>query len=96
VVKVLTGVDGTSDINGLVLYPNPNNGKFILSGRLNTTEIVKLEVINAVGKTVFEGDTETQNGILYHEIALPCAPAGLYMLRVKADEGLAVFKVQVR
>jgi len=96
VVKVLTGVAGMSDINGLVLYPNPNNGKFILSGRLNTTEIVKLEVINAVGKTVFEGNTETQNGILHHEIALPCAPAGLYMLRVKADEGLAVFKVQVR
>lgn len=95
-VKVLTGVAGLDDINGLSLYPNPNNGKFVLKGRLNTGEIAKLEVINTVGKVVFEDTAITESGNIYHEIALPCVPPGIYMLRIKASEQLAVFKVEVR
>lgn len=53
-VKVLTGIAGLNGINGLVLYPNPNNVKFVLKGRLNTGEIANLEVISAVGRVILE------------------------------------------
>lgn len=85
VVKVLTGLAGISEVSGLMLYPNPNNGKFVLKGEALTGEVFKLEIINAMGQMVYKDGITMYNGKLYKEIDMPVVPAGLYMLRLSGD-----------
>ncbi|MBZ0098540.1 MAG: T9SS type A sorting domain-containing protein [Taibaiella sp.] len=102
VVKVLTGVAGMDDISGLVLYPNPNNGKFVLKGeaplRLSPTgrEVLSLEVMNAMGQVVYKQEIIVDNGKLYKEIDMPVVPAGLYMLRLSGSEATSATRFSVR
>ncbi|MBW7912112.1 MAG: T9SS type A sorting domain-containing protein [Taibaiella sp.] len=85
VVKVLTGVAGMNNLNGLVLYPNPNNGKFVLKGEALTSYVLKIEIINAMGQVVYRDEIKVNDGKLYKEIDMPVVPAGLYMLRLSGD-----------
>jgi hypothetical protein len=96
VVKVLTGVAGMSDINGLVLYPNPNNGKFVLKGEALTGEVLKLEIINAMGQVVYKDGITVDNGKLYKEITLSETPTGIYMLRLSGDETISIIRFSVK
>jgi len=77
----------------LTLFPNPNNGSFILSGRLNNVmdKEVSLEVIDMLGRTVYTGKTVPQNGTVRAEIKLDNEAQGTYMLRVYTDAGNQTF-----
>ncbi len=96
VVKVLTGVAGLSEVSGLMLYPNPNNGKFVLKGEALTADVLKIEITNAMGQVVHKDDVITENGKLYKEINLQQVSAGLYMLRLSGGDTNCVTRFSVR
>ncbi len=96
VVKVLTGVAGLNEINGLVLYPNPNNGKFVLKGEALTAGVLKIEIINAMGQVVYRDEAITDNGSLYKEIDMQQVPMGIYMLRLSGSEAEGKIMFSVR
>jgi hypothetical protein len=101
-VKVLTGVTGIDDISGLVLHPNPNNGKFVLEGetplRLSPKgrEVLNLEVINAMGQVVHRQEIYIDNVKLYQEINMQQVPVGLYMLRLSGGGAIYTSRFSVR
>ena len=84
-VKVLTGVGDLTSKHDLALYPNPNNGSFILSGKLNTDKPVQLDIINALGQVVHRETITVQTGKLHKEIKLSNAANGIYLLRLNID-----------
>lgn len=86
-VNVLSTVDGVSGIGNLVLYPNPNNGRFVLKGNLNTNEELSVEVINTVGQVLYKDIIELQSEVLYKEIVTGYIPAGIYLLRLHNSLG---------
>lgn len=81
-----TGLDNAYlTFDELKLYPNPNNGQFIVAGEYtaNGTQTAKIAVINTVGQVIYNEEIATHSGKLYHEINLQgkCA-AGVYMMRI--------------
>jgi polyhydroxybutyrate depolymerase len=71
--------------NKVLVYPNPNNGKFkieIPSG----TEALELELINAVGQTVYIGESLEINTVL---------ASGLYHLHLKTEHEVMTSKVLI-
>jgi len=86
-IRVLTSVNGIGEINGLALYPNPNNGKFILKGTSLPNEPFSLTVFNIMGQTVMHNVVKVESGELYTEFNLADKPAGTYLLRITGNKG---------
>ena len=86
-------VGSMSQGNDLSLFPNPNNGSFTLSGRINvgTDNEVNLEVTDMLGRTVYTGKTMPSNGSIKADIKLNNEAAGSYLLRVQTETGSQAF-----
>jgi hypothetical protein len=95
-VKVLTGVGDVNQHSKLSLYPNPNNGKFILKGKINSDEGVKIEVFNALGQIMYRTEVETADGELHTEISMHETAAGVYMLKLYTDDGIELIRFRVQ
>lgn len=96
VVKVLTGVAGLNNKSGLILYPNPNNGKFVLKGEALTSDVLKIEIINAMGQVVYRGKMEAGNGRLHKEINLSDVSPGIYLLKLQGQESTSMLRFTVQ
>lgn len=74
----------------MALYPNPNNGKFIVSGSFPFAADNTVEITNALGKVVFRqhltGNTTTFN---LTGIVTP----GIYFARITAGASVSTFKL---
>lgn len=79
-----TGIDGLAHVGGqLVLHPNPNNGKFYLKGDIAGNNSTELEIINAVGQTMFKKKVTAKAGLINESIDLAGNLAGgVYTLRL--------------
>lgn len=94
-VRVLTSVENTSDMSGLVLYPNPNNGKFVLKGNVLVNSEFKIEIINALGQVVYKDEIQTGNGLLNKEIALNHVANGIYLLKLNSDNHSTTLRFRI-
>ncbi len=77
-------LDNGSDIS---LYPNPNNGSFIIKGSIRNTasDKVSVEILNMIGQVIYSNIVSLQNGTIDSRINLNNDIAnGLYLLRLKA------------
>ena len=95
-IKVLTGVGDVNQQHNLSLYPNPNNGRFILKGIIDNHEKVKIEVFNALGQIVYRTEVEATNGELNTEIAMHETAAGTYMVKVFTGHEVVTLRLQIR
>lgn len=79
--------------NELGLFPNPNNGSFVLSGKTGSTadEDITLEVTDMLGRTVYTGTATVQQGALRAEIKLAEEASGSYLLHVQTATGSETF-----
>ncbi len=93
-VRVLTSVGGMNEINGLTLYPNPNNGKFVLKGNVADNAEYNVEIINAVGQVVYKSKVKTNNRLLNKQIELHVAN-GIYLLKLNSDNQSTVLRFRI-
>jgi len=83
----------TTDI---YLYPNPNNGNFIVNGTFtNMVNTVAVDIINVTGEVIYSNTTALQNGKLLQKINLNAKP-GTYILRVTEAESTETRAFTVR
>ncbi|GAG20925.1 unnamed protein product, partial [marine sediment metagenome] len=70
------------------LYPNPNNGMFVIeSGTFEMKDVV-LEVFNEKGQLIWNREIKDDIGTLRESVDLNNAPDGLYLLRVRSKSGM--------
>ena len=73
------------------LFPNPTNGNFTLVQKGETTfGNVKIEVFNMSGSRVMTGQMV---GEKRHEFASSALPAGIYFVKVVADDYVETIKL---
>lgn len=86
---------GQPDWNGFMVYPNPGNGMFTLSGDPGYSPDVVIEVMNLNGRIImtrkFPG-TKSLN----ERIDLSSSPKGIYFLRIKAGTHLQYQKIIIQ
>ncbi|MFM1875229.1 MAG: hypothetical protein RL266_966, partial [Bacteroidota bacterium] len=71
----------------LIVYPNPNNGRFTITGVASGS----LTVLNALGQTVrTEQLVSTESNVDFSEMK-----AGVYTLRLETEKGTAVRRIQI-
>lgn len=71
----ITGGEGN---NTYTLYPNPNNGSFVIKQSIADNKSVNLKVYNAIGSLVYEGNANFVNGQM--SIKLGQKAQGVYLV----------------
>lgn len=87
-VTVLTGVNNVKGISNLALYPNPNNGSFIIKGTVNSNKAVRLQILNAQGQLVYATKTLSENKELYEQVNVQHLANGVYVLRIDGENNI--------
>jgi len=87
--QIATGVIEIADNSILSIFPNPNNGKFVVSVEAKHSQI---EIYNALGEKVFsKAIVKAKN-----EIDISQMPAGIYFLKIVAQDGSSQVKKIIR
>jgi hypothetical protein len=69
------------------LYPNPNKGVFTISGAVRSNDNkVAIQITDATGKVLSTEEATVINGKLNIEIRMSDYAAGLYMVKLVADQ----------
>ena len=90
VPNIYTGVNSVINNKSIKVYPNPNNGKFIIESS-EISEQLSVEVYNALGQKVFTSSLNPSNrGTSTTTISVPNGEAGVYLYRVFNQEGEAI------
>ncbi len=81
----ITGIEKVRDDLGVSVYPNPSNGNFTLQfSKRITSEMISIDVINALGQTVFS--IEENNPTFMKPIQLNGIAEGIYFIDVKSED----------
>jgi hypothetical protein len=92
VVKIETGL--TEEMaDGLILFPNPSEGKFYFETAYAAGEPIELQVMDLTGRVVYQ--TVTSN-LDKAEIDLSDHPKGMYFIRIKSGEMVVNRKVIIQ
>lgn len=86
VVTVLTGIGEVGSKESINIFPNPNDGHFVIMSTYNGSRQVQYTIHNAVGQVVHRADVTLQHG-KQHRVDISHLPAGTYMLRIHTAEG---------
>lgn len=79
-------------LQSLKVYPNPNNGTFIVQAEFSTLNSVQIELYNSLGQVVYNKNIgETFN--LQTQIYLENLSPGVYHLKLNSDKGYAIMKL---
>lgn len=86
------GIEDVEDEKNLQIFPNPNNGSFIITSEKSLGEgAVLIEVFNAIGMLIYSESVSEYWNKWNKTINLPSKSTGLYFLRLSGDE-LNIFK----
>lgn len=94
---------GVTPINNrssaITIFPNPNTGSFTVSGTLPqfiSVKQVKLEVIDVLGRILYDDIAILQDGELFKRISLGSeVQAGVYSIRIISENTATVLKFTV-
>jgi hypothetical protein len=89
-VKPTAGIQATAAIADIQLYPNPNNGRFSVSGFLGSTfnETVSIVVTDVVGKVIYSSEARVENGKVNSAIEMgENIVNGMYFLKISPERG---------
>lgn len=94
-IKVkLTGVVNTDGTSRLSLFPNPNDGRFVISGILSSN--VQLNIINALGQTVYHKSLIGYGKAIQEDINLSRFTKGMYLLQISSDASVDIIKFTIK
>lgn len=84
--SAFTVVD-VKDILGITLqlYPNPNDGKFTVTGITQTDVPLEITIFNHQGMTMYQGEAKPENSKFKTEIDLRGVASGVYILQLIQD-----------
>jgi RPA family protein len=82
------GVSDIASLNKLSVYPNPVASILNVDLQFKTTETVQLQIVDLMGRTVFELQRESVLSKTYS--LYPQLPSGVYLLKVLVDNKLAI------
>ncbi len=93
--NVIAGIqENQALVNALNIYPNPNNGQFILSVTLPDAGGYTVRITDVAGRVVYS-ELLHNTGLTERNIDLGAAAKGLYLLEIDGSNGRAAKKIAV-
>ncbi len=94
-VNVCTGV-GEENFSKIFVYPNPNNGIFILEIQNVLSNFVTIKVLNTLSSVVYHEENVSVNGSLTRTIDLSKMDKGMYFLVIENYQGSTINRIIIR
>jgi hypothetical protein len=88
------GIAHYANLNSLSVYPNPNNGNFVLNYTTSSNAVVKISVTDILGQEVYAAQ-QNNTGRTVQEINLSNAVSGTYFVHVQGSDINYVQKIMV-
>lgn len=82
-----TGIADQENNVNVKVYPNPNNGNFILSAEHLPIDTYSVEIMNMMGQVVYIKAISNTGSLYYENIQLNDMANGVYTLKVKGASG---------
>ncbi len=92
-VDPCTGVDETSYKDGILIYPNPNNGKFTI--KITNNEIVNINIVNSLNQTVYSKTNVNTAGGFVESIDLNNLSKGIYFIHITGSGSNIIRKILI-
>ncbi len=92
----LTAVSELNAVDEMSIYPNPNQGLFYLDFTTLSTKHLEINVTNVFGQNIFRAEHFVGAGDHHLSVVLNSSTAGIYFLRVTADQQTVNKKFVVR
>jgi ELWxxDGT repeat protein len=90
-----TGVENVSSWGDMNIYPNPNKGDFMLTGKLSGPAHINIAVTDINGKTVYSDELTSATGKVNKLISIKGIAPGVYLVHLTGDNGKRVMKLVV-
>jgi hypothetical protein len=84
----VSGIESLTENSASKIYPNPSNGKFIIT---QTNNITSFEIFNFLGEVVYKATPDKNSNS--SEINLSNAPEGIYFIKLYNGEKSHVIKI---
>jgi PKD repeat protein len=97
--QITITIIGTEEQNWLSyfrLYPNPNEGRFVVDMRGESANEVEFILFNALGQQIRRDVSDFNTGALTQNLDYGQLPAGVYSLHIQADQRVMQVKVTVQ
>jgi PKD repeat protein len=78
------------------VYPNPNNGVFMVEMQGQASSSVEFTLFNTIGQQVHHSEYDFRSGSLQKQIRLTDLPAAMYTLRVRQGDKVTFVKLAVQ
>lgn len=89
-----SGVEDLNLANAISVYPNPNNGKFVIAVKNSVSEQFSIRIMNAIGETVkVVSYSELVNGKV--DLDLSNLASGVYFVQAQDGNGVATKKITI-
>lgn len=88
-----TGID-EADASDITVYPNPSNGQFSVAFNKAEGENIQLQVLDMVGKVMYEESLNFANGSVQNINAT--LPEGIYILQLRKGDEIYTDKITIR
>lgn len=92
-MNISTGIGQVGSTHDLALFPNPNNGTFMVKGTITASNAI-IEVMNVVGQTIYQQQENILNNKLEATVQLPAdvVANGTYLLRIRTGNSMDAFR----
>jgi len=89
-IEIVSFVGISNPMDGLEikLYPNPNDGRFVIESDMFQLKDVVMEIFNEKGQLIWNREIRDDIGTLHESVDLSNVANGLYLLRVRNRSGM--------
>lgn len=95
IIDTTTSIQYYELFKTLEIYPNPTNGKIIISFELNNSDYVVLQLCDFFGNTLYE-ERFDKNKIKHEELVIPSLASGVYYLKFLSNSSVVSRKIIVK
>lgn len=79
----------------IIIFPNPNKGKFTISGGYVLSNTADITLVNMKGQIVLNEKIIIQNNTINHTVNTSEIPAGIYYLRIVSDFNTRTLPIRI-
>ena len=89
------GIEDKNPVSGIKLFPNPNDGAFVLQLTSRSEQEIKFQITNSGGNQILDSKESIPAGPYQKNFNLSTLPAGTYYLVISDSHGRMLSRQQV-
>lgn len=94
-IQISVGIDNTNLLAGIQLYPNPNRGRFVIEGNIESSEPLTIRVIDIRGTVAMQEVINSKGGRISESFDLSRYASGVYTVQLMSDSAVRQIRMVI-